>query len=155
MTDHTESTLAGFVKAMIAMLEGERSLEEISAAAGYDDPKTLVAIGAGRIKLPIDRAPALADALGVDRRDLLLLALRQFLSPDIVSLLTGNAATDALRSELRATAIAVQVEAIVTRDLANGISVAATNLLEDANAILERQMGLTKALDLMLEKMSD
>ena len=74
---HANTNLTRFVEKRILELRGDKTQIEISAEAGFPQPTMLAMIRNGATRLPIDRVPGLARALGVDPARLLQLALEQ------------------------------------------------------------------------------
>lgn len=59
------SPVADIVRHAIA--HSPRSQKQIARAVGFNHPNVLSMIKAGATRVPLERAPALADALGLDR----------------------------------------------------------------------------------------
>lgn len=74
---HVNTRLVKLLEKKILELRGRRSQFEISAEAGFPQPTMLAMIKSGASKLPIDRVPGLAKALGVDPALLLNLTFEQ------------------------------------------------------------------------------
>jgi hypothetical protein len=72
-----DTELARFLDKRIAHLRGKRTQTQIASLAGFTSPPMLAMIKSGASKCPIDRVPALAEALETDPRHLLRLALLQ------------------------------------------------------------------------------
>lgn len=72
-----DTELARFLDKRISQLRGKRTQREVASLAGFASPPMLAMIKSGASKCPIDRVPALAEALEVDPRYLLRLALLQ------------------------------------------------------------------------------
>jgi hypothetical protein len=72
-----DTELARFLDKRISQLRGKRSQKEIASLAGFQSPSVLSMPKSGTSKCPIDRVPALAEALDTDPRHLLRLALLQ------------------------------------------------------------------------------
>lgn len=80
MTDgrpYRDTELARFLDKRISQLRGKRTQTQIASMAGFASPPMLAMIKNGTSKCPIDRVPALAEALETDPRHLLRLALLQ------------------------------------------------------------------------------
>lgn len=78
------------------------SLREIGRRLNYKQPVVLSHMAAGRVPIPLDRAPAIAEEVGLPQATFLLAVLQQR-HPDIDwQLITGT--TDAFASELERTA---------------------------------------------------
>ena len=74
---YQDSRLAKFVEARVLELKHKKSQAEIAEAAGFINPNMVTMIKKGASKLPIDRVPALAEALECDPALLLRFALEQ------------------------------------------------------------------------------
>lgn len=74
---HAETQLVKFLERKVLELRGVKSQVEISADAGFVQPNLLTMIKRGAMKLPIDRVPGLARALGVDPARLFQLTIEQ------------------------------------------------------------------------------
>lgn len=80
MTDgrpYRDTEFARFLDKRISQLRGKRTQREIASLAGFANAPMLSMIRHGTSKCPVDRVPALADALETDPRHLLRLALMQ------------------------------------------------------------------------------
>ncbi|WP_248305010.1 XRE family transcriptional regulator [Devosia sp. FKR38] len=66
-----------FLQKRILELQKDKSQAEIAIEAGFINPSMLALVKNGSARLPLDRVPALAAALSVDPRRLLLMALQQ------------------------------------------------------------------------------
>lgn len=80
MTDgrpYRDTELARFLDKRISQLRGKRTQREIASLAGFPNPNVLSMLKSGTSKCPVDRVPALAEALETDARYLLRLALLQ------------------------------------------------------------------------------
>jgi transcriptional regulator with XRE-family HTH domain len=55
-----------------------KTQREIAEEAGFDKPNMITMLKQAKTKLPLDRVAALADALGVSRRYLMILALQEY-----------------------------------------------------------------------------
>lgn len=76
--------LALFIHARID--SSHKTLTEISAEAGFENPNFLSMVRKGKSKLPIRRVPALADALEVPQQELLQRCLEAYY-PEVHSIL--------------------------------------------------------------------
>lgn len=80
----TETKPASRVQKLIAKrvdeLASRKNQRDIAREAGYDNPNMISMLKAGQTKLALDRVPAMARALEVDRSHLFRLALEQFFS---------------------------------------------------------------------------
>jgi transcriptional regulator with XRE-family HTH domain len=80
-----KSRAAQFISRRIYELQARKSQAEIAAAAGFKSPGMISMITSGRVKLPIERAVALATALECDPAALVRLALVQSLSEQLLN----------------------------------------------------------------------
>ena len=72
-----------FTKYIRKKIEGsDKSQRELSDLVGYKNPNMIAMLKVGRVKLALDRVPAMARALKVDPMDLFKMALTQFHDPD-------------------------------------------------------------------------
>lgn len=69
--------LADLIEKRILELRGIKSLAEIATEAGFTHPPMLSMIKSGATKLPLDRVPSMAKALGLDPALVLHLTLEQ------------------------------------------------------------------------------
>lgn len=74
---YADTALCKFLTKQIHALSRLKNQREIAAEIGYDRPNMLSMIKSGDAKLPLDKVPALAKALGVDARHLFRLTLEQ------------------------------------------------------------------------------
>jgi len=74
---HADTALAAFLQKRIAELKSRKSQADIASQAGFVNVNVLSMIKSGATKLPLDRVPALAEALECDARRLFALALQQ------------------------------------------------------------------------------
>jgi hypothetical protein len=148
------NSLAAQVRDRVAqMTYGEKTRSQIAHAAGFESVDTLIAIEAGRIKLPLDRAVGLADALGLDRRDLTIAALGQYVSSDLVDLLIRDPELEAARSESRAAVVAAEVEVAVIGSQARELETHALKLVHTASDIIKRREVLQGGLRQLLAEL--
>ena len=75
---YADTRLARFVEKQVLALRSSKSQTEVASEAGFVNPNMISMVKSGSTRLPIDRVPALARALDVDPRRLLLLALEQW-----------------------------------------------------------------------------
>lgn len=75
---YADTRLPRFLEKRILELRPTKSQAEVAAEAGFINPNMISIIKAGSTRLPLDRVPALARALEVDPRLLLLLAVEQW-----------------------------------------------------------------------------
>jgi hypothetical protein len=71
------SRLARYVTERLGRLEASKTQREIAVEVGYDRPNIVSMIKAGNMKMPLDKVPAFAKALGVDVAILMRLAFEQ------------------------------------------------------------------------------
>jgi transcriptional regulator with XRE-family HTH domain len=93
---HAGTPLCRFLTKQIAAISGVKSQREIAAEAGYEMPNILSMIKNGDTKLPLDKVPALAKALGVDPKHLFRLTIEQH-HPEVARVaheIFGNVVTD-------------------------------------------------------------
>lgn len=76
------TTVADYIGAQLAHLPPGVSQKDVAEAIGYSKPNILVMIKSGDTKLPINKAPALAKALGIDPLHLTRMALNEYM-PEI------------------------------------------------------------------------
>lgn len=62
---------------------------ELADAVGYPNQNMITMLKQGRVKLTLDRVPAMAKALGVDPLDMFKVAITQSYDPAAVKLLLG------------------------------------------------------------------
>lgn len=74
---HAETRLAQFLSKRVLELRAKKSQIEIANEAGFVNPNMIAMIKNGSSKLPLDRVPALAQALECDSAYLLRLSLEQ------------------------------------------------------------------------------
>ena len=74
---YASSRLAACLQKRILELRPNKSQGEIAAEAGFINVNMLAMIKSGATRMPLDRVPALADALDIDPARLFLLTLEQ------------------------------------------------------------------------------
>jgi transcriptional regulator with XRE-family HTH domain len=74
---YADTRLAKFLAQRIAELRPKKTQADISAEAGFKSVNMISQIKSGANRMPLARVPALAEALGCDPGELLLLALDQ------------------------------------------------------------------------------
>ncbi|MGM0743527.1 MAG: XRE family transcriptional regulator, partial [Pseudomonadota bacterium] len=74
---HQDTRLAQYVERRILELKPRKTQSEIAAQAGFINANMITMIKQGKSKVALDRIPALASALEVDRAYLMLLAVEQ------------------------------------------------------------------------------
>lgn len=72
------TALPAYLEKRILELRPQKTQAEIASASGFVNVNMLAMIKSGSTRLPLDRVPALADALTVDPARLLQLALEQW-----------------------------------------------------------------------------
>lgn len=93
-TEQARPTVAAFVKAAVA--KGGKSRRELAASLGYKDQNIVALFEEGLTRVPLHKVPALADALGVSRADLMKRVLGEY-APHLVAVFedcSEHAATD-------------------------------------------------------------
>jgi len=71
-------SIASYVSRQIDALKGVKTQREIAAELGYDKPNMISMLKTGDTKVPLEKIPLLAKALGVDAAHLFRLALEQY-----------------------------------------------------------------------------
>lgn len=61
-----------------AVAASTRSLNEIARSVGFESPDALSTIGSGSARIPLDVAPSLADALGLNRIEFVTACLCEY-----------------------------------------------------------------------------
>jgi hypothetical protein len=74
---HADTRLTRFLEKRILELRPRKSQLEIATEAGFINANVLSMIKSGTSKLPLDRVPALARALGCDPKRLFIMAVEQ------------------------------------------------------------------------------
>jgi transcriptional regulator with XRE-family HTH domain len=90
------SAIAKYIDKKIDELKGVRTQREIAAEIGYDKPNLISMFKRGEARVPLDKIPLLAKALGVDPAHMFRLALEQYW-PDrseIIAKLFGRLASE-------------------------------------------------------------
>jgi DNA-binding Xre family transcriptional regulator len=72
------SKIAQYLGKKIASLSGVKSQKQIAREVGYDRPNMLSMMKTGATKVPLEKVPALAKALGCDIGHLMRLGLEQY-----------------------------------------------------------------------------
>lgn len=75
---YADTRLTSYIEKRVLELRPTKNQAEIAGEAGFANVNMLSMIKSGATRLPIDRVPALADALDVDPRRLLQLAIEQW-----------------------------------------------------------------------------
>lgn len=75
---NANTEIAKFIDSRIDQLKGRKSQKDIAAEAGFTNVNVLSMMKSGATKIPFDRVPGLAKALGCDPARLFLLALEQY-----------------------------------------------------------------------------
>jgi hypothetical protein len=86
-TDRPRSKLAQFLDKRLGELKGTATLAEIARKMGYPRGHILSMFRADQAKVPLDKIPALAEALDVDVGHLMRLGLEQYW-PDKMDVIT-------------------------------------------------------------------
>ena len=73
-----DSAIAGYLDKQIDSLKGVKTQREIAAEIGYDKPNLISMFKRGETKIPLDKIPLLAKAVGADASHLFRLALDQY-----------------------------------------------------------------------------
>ena len=88
MTTNIEETkFTRFIRAKIEA--SDKNQRELADLVGYNNPNMMAQLKFGRVKLALDRVPAMAPALKVDPLDLFKIALTQFYDEDTCKALLG------------------------------------------------------------------
>lgn len=82
---NANTTIVKFIIQCIDRLKGRKAQKDIASEAGFANVNVLSMIKAGTIKVPLDRVPGLAKALGCDPARLFLLALEQYFESSALS----------------------------------------------------------------------
>lgn len=97
---YAHTRLASLVDKRILELRHQKSQLEISAEAGFPQPTMLAMIKSGATKLPLDRVPGLAKALGVDPARLVHLTLEQMAGDTVARALMDVFGTVVTKNEV-------------------------------------------------------
>ena len=73
-----DSAIARYLDKQIDSLKGVKTQREIAAEIGYDKPNLISMFKRGETKIPLDKIPLLAKAVGADASHLFRLALDQY-----------------------------------------------------------------------------
>ena len=91
-----DSAIAKYIDKKIDELKGVKTQREIAAEIGYDKPNLISMFKRGEARVPLDKIPLLAKALGVDPAQMFRLALEQYW-PDlreVIAKLFGRLASE-------------------------------------------------------------
>lgn len=125
------SAIAKFLDKQIDNLKGVKTQREIADEIGYDKPNMISMFKRGEAKVPLDKIPLLAKALGVETAHLFRLALEQYW-PDQAKLILGIFGRTATENE---DAILLKKWRAASQDLdpasSARIEAAVDNMLED------------------------
>ena len=91
-----DSAIAKYIDKKIDELKGVKTQREIAQEAGYETPNIISMLKRGESKVPLEKIPLLAKALGVDPAHMFRLALEQYW-PDrseIIAKLFGRLASE-------------------------------------------------------------
>lgn len=86
MNGTNKVSVADYITNQIMM--SDLSQKDIAAMLGYDKPNNITMIKQGKTKLPINKVPAMATALGVDPIHLMRLVMTEY-APEIWEVLNG------------------------------------------------------------------
>ncbi|MCP8884502.1 helix-turn-helix domain-containing protein [Devosia sp. XJ19-1] len=75
---YADTRLPAYIEKRILELRPIKSQAEIATETGFPNPNMISMLKSGAIRVPLDRVPALAEALQVDPARLLQLALEQW-----------------------------------------------------------------------------
>ena len=95
----TPTELSEFVRKRIRDLKPLKTQKEIAAEAGYDNANILSMIKNASTKLPLERVPALAQALDCDVVHLFTLAMQQYFENDVIEAFRGAMTADYTANE--------------------------------------------------------
>src|SRR6478672_9227328 len=73
-----ETKLAKYLTTQIDAISHEKSQRDIATEIGYEKPNMISMFKRGEAKVPLDKIPALAEALHVDPAHMLRLAFEQY-----------------------------------------------------------------------------
>ena len=90
MTSETGSNNPVFVQYLAEKIKNsDKSQRELASLVGFQNPNMVTMLKQGKVKLALDRVPAMAQALKVDPVELFKIALSQFYAPgDCAALLS-------------------------------------------------------------------
>ena len=74
--DKDESKFTLFIRSAIE--SSDKNQRELADLVGYNNPNMIAQLKVGRVKLALDRVPAMAAALKINQLDLFKIALTQF-----------------------------------------------------------------------------
>ena len=91
-----DSAIAKYIDKKIDELKGVKTQREIAAEIGYDKPNLISMFKRGEARVPLDKIPLLAKALGVDPAHMFRLALEQYWPhlSEIIAELFGRLASE-------------------------------------------------------------
>jgi len=91
-----DSAVAKYIDKKIDELKGVKTQREIAAEIDYDKPNMISMFKRGEARVPLDKIPLLAKALGVDPAHMFRLALEQYWPDrgDIIAKLFGRLASE-------------------------------------------------------------
>jgi transcriptional regulator with XRE-family HTH domain len=93
---YADSAIAKYIDKKIDELKGVKTQREIAAEIDYDKPNMISMFKRGEARVPLDKIPLLAKALGVDPAQMFRLALEQYW-PDlreVIAKLFGRLASE-------------------------------------------------------------
>lgn len=79
------SELARLVSARLEDISFQKSQREVADEVGFANRNMLSLIKSGQTKLSLDRVPAMAKSLGLDLEAVMIPALRQYYTEDVIS----------------------------------------------------------------------
>lgn len=79
------SELAELITTRIQDISAQKSQKEVAEEVGFPSTNVLSIIKRGATKLPLDRVEGMAKALGLDLETVMLPALRQYYSDEVIS----------------------------------------------------------------------
>lgn len=86
--DKEESKFTLFIRSAIET--SDKNQRELADLVGYNNPNMIAQLKVGRVKLALDRVPAMATALKINQLDLFKIALTQFYDEATCSLLLNT-----------------------------------------------------------------
>jgi transcriptional regulator with XRE-family HTH domain len=93
------SELATLISTRLQDISNRKSQGEVSDEVGFNSKNVLSIIKRGSTKLSLDRVDAMAKALELDLRTLMLPALRQYFSEDVINALRETFAAEDTKTE--------------------------------------------------------
>jgi transcriptional regulator with XRE-family HTH domain len=93
------SELATLISTRLQDISNRKSQGEVADEVGFNSKNVLSIIKRGSTKLSLDRVDAMAKALELDLRTLMLPALRQYFSEDVINALRETFAAEDTKTE--------------------------------------------------------